>query len=197
MAGPTKTYLDETPGPAFARATSPVTPAASAELTLREGTRDDAALLGRLHARSWQATYRGIMSDTFLDGPVLAERNAHWHEKMQTWDPAHGAIWILERDGEPIAFVNVLDNHEPQHGVYIDHLHVMTGNKGTGAGKRLMAAAEQWSRERGAVRMHLLVWEANLPARGFYEHMGWTCIEKFEDQLVETRAMVCRYGRDL
>jgi GNAT superfamily N-acetyltransferase len=194
MAGPTKTCIDESPSAAPERASA--TPGTAA-LTLRTGTSDDAALLGQMHARSWQSTYRGIMSDAFLDHPVLAERDTHWRDKMREWDPAHGAIWIVERDGEPIAFANVLDNQDPQHGVYLDHLHVMPGNKGSGAGKRLIAAAEQWAREHGSRRMHLLVWEANLAARGFYEHLGWSCIEKFEDQLVETRAMACRYGRDL
>jgi GNAT superfamily N-acetyltransferase len=194
MAGPTTTRINESGSAAPARTATNTAPAA---LTLRAGTRDDAALLGRMHALSWQSTYRGIMSDTFLDHPVLVERDTHWHDKMRDWDPAHGAIWIVERAGEPIAFASVLDNREPQHGVYLDHLHVMPGNKGSGAGKLLIGAAEQWARERGARSMHLLVWEANLPARGFYEHLGWSCIEKFEDQLVDARAMACRYGRDL
>jgi GNAT superfamily N-acetyltransferase len=165
----------------------------AAPTVLRKGTRDDAALLGRLHACSWQATYRGIMSDDFLDKRVFAERDAHWQEKMREWDPAHGEIWIAERDGEAIAFASVLDDRDPQYGVYLDHLHVRPECKGSGAGSLLIAAAERWTRERGVRQMHLLAWEANLPARGYYEHRGWYCAEKFEDQLVETRAIACRY----
>ena len=164
-----------------------------APVTLRLATRDDATLLGQMHARSWQSTYRGIMADDFLAHRVYAERDAHWQEKMLDWDESHGAIWIALRDGEPIAFASVLDDREPQYGVYLDHLHVMPESKGSGAGTLLVNAAEAWARERGVRQMHLLAWEANLPARGFCEHRGWYCAEKFEDQLVETRAMACRY----
>ena len=174
---------------------SSTTPAVSGggTLVIREGSTADASLLGRLHATSWQMTYKGIMSDDFLASRVFAEREAHWQQKMRDWDPAHGDIRIAELDGEPIAFVTIVDDREPQYGVYLDHLHVMPGHKGTGAGKRLIALAEQWARSRGARQMYLLAWEANLPARGFYEHLGWYCAEKFEDELVETRAMACRY----
>jgi GNAT superfamily N-acetyltransferase len=195
MASPTKMCADESASAARPHTHSPLP--APAVLTLRTGTRDDAALLGEMHARSWQSTYRGIMSDAFLEKPVFAERATHWHAKMQEWDAAHGAIWIAQRGDEPIAFANVVDNVEPQYGVYLDHLHVMPGNKGSGAGTLLIRAAEQWAREHGSRRMHLLVWEANLPARGYYEHLGWSCIETFEDQLVDTRAMACRYVHDL
>jgi GNAT superfamily N-acetyltransferase len=167
--------------------------AASDALMIREGTPADAALLARLHATSWQVTYKGIMPSDFLASRVFAEREAHWHEKMKTWDPAHGEIRIAVRNGEAIGFMTVVDDCEPQHGVYLDHLHVLPGHKGSGAGKQLIAIAEQWARARDAKQMHLLAWEANLPARGFYEHLGWYCAEKFEDTLAEARAIACRY----
>lgn len=138
-------------------------------------------------------TYRGIMSDAFLETRVFAEREAHWLKKMETWDPAHGDIRIAELDGEPIAFMTVVDDHEPRYGVYLDHLHVMPGHKGLGVGKRLIALAERFARARNAQQMYLLAWEANLPARTFYEHLGWYCAEKFEDELAEARAIACRY----
>ncbi len=177
--------------PAPLDAPPPLSPAAP--VVLRPGTREDTALLGWMHARSWQVTYRGIMSDDFLAERVFAERDAHWRDKMHEWDPAHGAIWIAERDGNAIAFACVRDNREPQYGVYLDHLHVMPEHKGSGAGKLLIEATERWARERHGRQMYLLVWEANLPARGFYEHRGWYCAEKFEDRLVETTAVACRY----
>lgn len=162
-------------------------------LVIRVGTPADASLLARLHATSWQMTYKGIMSADFLESRVFAEREAHWQHKMAEWDPAHGEIRIAELNGEPIGFMTVVDDREPQYGIYLDHLHVMPGHKGAGAGKRLIACAEQWARARNARQMYLLAWEANLPARGFYEHLGWYCVEKFEDELVETRAIACRY----
>ncbi|HTJ92452.1 MAG TPA: GNAT family N-acetyltransferase [Pararobbsia sp.] len=133
------------------------------------------------------------MNAEFLASRVFDEREAHWQQKMAEWDPAHGDIRIVELNGLPIAFITIVDDHEPQYGVYVDHLHVLPGHQGVGAGKRLLAHAERWARARDVRQLHLLAWEANLPARGFYEHLGWRCVEKFEDQLVDTRALVCRY----
>lgn len=44
---------------------------------------DDAELIATLHAESWQRTYRGMMPDGFLDGPVAAERLDAWRNRLR------------------------------------------------------------------------------------------------------------------
>ena len=41
---------------------------------LRPAQASDADALAALHAGSWQRTYRGMMSDAFLDGEALDNR---------------------------------------------------------------------------------------------------------------------------
>ena len=45
--------------------------------------------------------------------------------------------------------------------------------RGRGVGRDMVAAAEQWLRERGVVKAQLLVRETNTKVVSFYEHIGY------------------------
>ena len=54
-------------------------PAASYEGTIRPARLEDVAQMARLNVRSWQETYRGLMSDAVLDDPgFTAARERFW-----------------------------------------------------------------------------------------------------------------------
>jgi ribosomal protein S18 acetylase RimI-like enzyme len=58
------------------------------------------------------------------------------------------------------------------HRGWIYYLAVAPGRRGSGLGRALMAAAEDWLRERGAPKLQLMVREDNEVALGFYEALG-------------------------
>ena len=60
---------------------------------------------------------------------------------------------------------------EGRAGLYIEDLFVVDEERGTGAGRALMAAVARIAQERGAARLDLAVLDWN-PARGFYEALG-------------------------
>lgn len=45
--------------------------------------------------------------------------------------------------------------------------------RGSGIGKRMVAAGEDWLRERGVVKAQLLVRQTNTKVVSFYEHIGY------------------------
>ena len=53
------------------------------------------------------------------------------------------------------------------------HLAVDTARRHGGLGRRMMAEAERWLRERGAVKVNLMVRNDNAAALGFYERLGY------------------------
>ena len=57
--------------------------------------------------------------------------------------------------------------------LYIDDLCVDESARGTGAGRKLMEAAEVYARETGCHNITLNVWEFNGNAKAFYEHLGY------------------------
>jgi len=46
-------------------------------IEIRPVTFRDAEVVAALHAASWRDAYRGILTDAYLDGDILGERNAH------------------------------------------------------------------------------------------------------------------------
>jgi GNAT superfamily N-acetyltransferase len=156
--------------------------------TLRAASIADIAAIADLHARSWRKTYRGLFTDAFLDGPVFAEREALWTNRLSTWDPARNVVLLAEREGRLAGFASVMLDLEPEWGARLDNLHVDPAGKGRGTGRALMRSAASWvlAGDAGAdatpraTMLHLMVFEANVPARGFYTALGGECVERRE-----------------
>lgn len=58
------------------------------------------------------------------------------------------------------------------HRGWVYYLAVSPGERRTGLGRALMAAAEDWLRTRGAPKLQLMVREDNAAALDFYEALG-------------------------
>ncbi len=150
-----------------------VLPPALSSLALRPATEADAELIAAIHSASWQATYRGLLPDAFLDGEVTHERASWWRARMSAPGAEHRIVLIAERAGEPIGFVCVERQPDSPWGVLLDNLHALPAHQGIGAGKLLMRAAQDWAREHGEAQLYLYVLEGNAPAIAFYERQGW------------------------
>ncbi|MGI8723730.1 MAG: hypothetical protein ACR2JG_16090, partial [Geodermatophilaceae bacterium] len=68
----------------------------------------DAAALGRVHVRAWQATYRGMMPDAFLDGLDPHERGDMWARALGTARPGSSRLVVCTEPGDdPVGFAIV------------------------------------------------------------------------------------------
>lgn len=74
------------------------------------------------------------------------------------------------RDGALIGAVMV--GHDGHRG-WVYYLAVDSQYRGEGIGSALIAAAEQWLRNRGAVKIQLMVRSGNDDALGFYDKIGY------------------------
>jgi len=59
------------------------------------------------------------------------------------------------------------------HRGWVYYLAVSPTVQRSGVGRALMAAAETWLRERGAVKIQFMVRTDNEAAQGFYDHLGY------------------------
>ena len=168
--------------------TSPKTP-----LTLRDATSSDLALINDIHVRSRRATYRGQVSDQYLDVTMPAASLADWQAKLPQLLAGAGRVLIAEADGAPIGFVCAFAP-DADASVYINNLHALPERKGLGAGSALLDAAAQWARVNGAHAMHLKVLETNKAAIGFYESRGWRCVERVDDAWAGERIVALVYA---
>nr|WP_311528038.1 GNAT family N-acetyltransferase [uncultured Ralstonia sp.] len=139
-------------------------------LVLREGGASDAGIIADIHTRSWQNAYRGlgILSDAYLDGAARADMQTKWHARM-TAPVAGQRAWCADLNGQTVGFLCALHEDDTPWGALVDNLHLLPASRGHGVGKRLMGEAARWAAAQGITQLHLLVYEANTAAIGFYE----------------------------
>lgn len=140
-------------------------------MEVRDATPEDAAAIARVQERGWQAAYRHVFPAEELDrgGFILADR---WHERLVR-PPAGWSTFVAEHDGEVVGFSAVGPSRDETgigelYAIYVDPEHWSTG-----AGRTLIAEAEQSLRTTYR-EVTLWVLEDNPRARAFYERAGWT-----------------------
>jgi GNAT superfamily N-acetyltransferase len=145
---------------------------------IREAQPSDLENIAQLHAKSWRIAYRGILSDAFLDGDLVADRRALWQARFDK-PAAQQNILIAEIDGALVGFACSFGSHDEKWGSLLENLHVAPGLKGSGIGAQLVAHVAQWcARTQAADGLHLWMLAANTAARGFYLRLGAREVEQ-------------------
>ncbi|MBI2780290.1 MAG: GNAT family N-acetyltransferase [Chloroflexi bacterium] len=138
--------------------------------------RDAAAMTGA-HARSWRATYAGLLPDSMIDDVVAARgaRTARWRALLA--DPERrGGSFVAVIDRRVVGFVFWGPDEESEvgpatalvHAIYLDPDVI-----GSGIGRSLFEAAVDDMVAHGFAAAVLWVLDSNERARRFYEAAGW------------------------
>lgn len=142
-------------------------------MQLRPAVPADAEAVARLHVRSWQSAYRGLISQEHLDS---LDPDA-WARKYAFGRIGIGApSTVVAVDGPTICGFATTglcrDTDLPNFGelmaIYVDPACVRTG-----IGRLLIGAARERLRRVGLTAASLWVLDGNARARGFYESDGW------------------------
>jgi GNAT superfamily N-acetyltransferase len=134
-------------------------------------------MVALLHADSWRRHYRGVYSDLFLDGEVVADRRSVWSARLAA--PAASLTVLAEDDAGPAGFVHVVFDDDDRWGSLVDNLHVAHDRQRTGIGAALLARTGRAVAERAsAPSVYLWVLELNTRAQDFYRALGGSCVEK-------------------
>ena len=141
-------------------------------MRIREANQTDAEAIARLHAVSWRTAYRGALSDTYLDGPIEAERIEVWRSRFE--NPGKNQfVAVAEIQHQVIGFVCAYGGHDEKWGTFLDNLHVAPQHKRRGIGVQLMGELASWSiKAYPGQGIYLWVLESNLAAQEFCERMG-------------------------
>ena len=70
-------------------------------LRIREALPADARAIAEIHVRSWQAAYRGQLTDDYLDGLSVDDR-LEQHRRSLEEPPAEWRTWVAQ-DGDVLA----------------------------------------------------------------------------------------------
>jgi ribosomal protein S18 acetylase RimI-like enzyme len=92
-------------------------------------------------------------------------------------NPPEATILVAEDEtGVSLGFIHLnvsTDYYDPEKHGHISDIIVAPHAEGRGAGKALMAAAEEWARGKGFKSLTLNVFANNTRARNLYEKIGY------------------------
>ena len=142
---------------------------------VREPLLADADALGRLHVRAWQAAYRGMMPDDYLDGLSVEERAEMWRNGLANPPRERRARFVADDHGTALGFIltGPADGDEDAEVGEVYALNVDPDAWSRGAGRALLAAGVAALAEHGFDDLILWVHPDNRRARDFYERAGW------------------------
>lgn len=134
-------------------------------LQVRQGTIDDLDDLVPLF--DGYRTFYGQQPDEALARAFLLDRLRHFQS----------IIFIAFSDGQAIGFAQLFPSFSSARAArtfILNDLFVAPEARSKGAGKALLAAAADYGKAAGAVRLTLSTAHDNLAAQSLYEAMGWS-----------------------
>lgn len=171
----------------FALALPPpfVGPPNSAE-PVRVATAHDGAAIAAVKWRTMGTSYRGVLSDAFLDNRDVVPPASFWTGRAMIPPSRRHRLLVWGRLGAVFGYADLGPVHPddqsdvsagrsdpggPAGEVY--ELYVDPSAQGHGGGSALLAAAHDWLAETGFERAELSVLALNERAQDFYRSHGW------------------------
>ena len=140
---------------------------------IRLAVADDSHQIARVHVKSWQHIYRGLLPDDYLDSLDESERAELWSQNIAR---AIGTTGIYEKDGRIVGFIHLCpcrDVGSPSSTGEVAAIYVDPDSWRRGIGSALMHWAVERAKRYGWVNLVLYVLDSNQQARAFYESRGW------------------------
>jgi len=110
----------------------------------------------------------------------LLDNPEHAREQVLAWLETAGTTLLVAQSEVGVLGVAVLLTRimpKPGGGMHkvveVDNLVVRADRRGQRIGRRLLAACVEWSRQRRAAQVEVMVGDTNLDARRFYEAYGF------------------------
>ena len=142
-------------------------------MSIRSAEITDAAAIACVHITSWQSAYRGLVSDSVLDGMSLVRRAQAWYEILSA---RQSTTLVADLDGSVIGFADFGPaRDEDLDPPSVAELRPCMCSLRIG---RAVSAFAFWSRMRSLLRptdsSRLVLWvlESNQRGRAFYERQG-------------------------
>ncbi len=116
---------------------------------IRDATADDASDVSLIQIEGWRTTYRGLISDAYLDGLDVTQRTEYWKRPLTTSVPGWHLV-VAEIGREAVGF----------------------GCAGPAGSEALLGALFERLRRDGRKNVSLWVLQGNDRAEAFYRRMG-------------------------
>lgn len=137
------------------------------EFQIRPAVYEDALAIATVQYYGWQQTYRGIISNAYLDDMTIEKGNGRWQYNLQH---ARGGIHVMTTaEDKVIAFSAAGRNSAPEFNCDAElySLYLLKEYHGQGLGKRLFAFEIDKLKEAGYKSLFVYVLADN-PSVAFY-----------------------------
>jgi ribosomal protein S18 acetylase RimI-like enzyme len=150
------------------------------DITVEQATPSDFEQIGRVFAEE-NRFHAELLPDRFqVVEPIMTPE---WFEAVLS--SPEQVLLVARAAGQVVGVLLIQemtnpddDIYRPRRYLYVDELMVAGAFRGRGIGRQLMEAAAHWALERGIEEIELNVWERNLAAIAFYEHLGYTTVRR-------------------
>ncbi|MBF6557435.1 MAG: GNAT family N-acetyltransferase [Acidimicrobiales bacterium] len=165
---------------------------------LRRAEPADAMAVARVHVRSWQAAYRGLLSDEYLDGLRPEDRaTSYTFGRLEHDHPTT----IVSVEHETICGFATIGPSRDAGTEGIGALHALYVDPecwDTGVGRTLVHEARQRLAGQGFEEAALWVLVGNVRAERFYRNDGWAADgSRRSDEVWSVTVDEVRYRRTL
>lgn len=145
--------------------------------TIRPATITDATAIADVHVRSWQAAYRGMMPQDYLDRLEPADRLPRWQRLLADTDRTRADVLVAAGDDGICGFSSFGPardaDQDPDRVAEVRAIYLAPRSMGHGVGRALMTASVERLAQMGYEQVALWVLDVNERARRFYELAGF------------------------
>ncbi|MDX2143161.1 MAG: GNAT family N-acetyltransferase [Rhodospirillaceae bacterium] len=166
-------------------------------LTIRAAETEDAPAIAKVHVDTWQANYRGIIPQIYLDSLTVQNRTIGWVRLLERAGTDLITLVSEDNDGRVVGFASggAIRHREPRFQAEISSIYVSPRAQRHGHGRRLFLALSNRLASRGL--KGLFVWVlADNTARGFYEALGGRPVGEVVRDFAGTPLREIGYGWD-
>ena len=154
------------------------------DVTIRPAAESDAADIARVHVRSWQEAYAGIVPEAYLDAMDAGERASQWATYLREGPADQVLTWVALAGDKTVGFATVGPSRDEDAGrgdreiysIYLD-----PGTWGHGVARDLMRTLISSVGEKTPISLWVLA--DNERARHFYRRHGFQAdgVERYDD----------------
>lgn len=142
---------------------------------LRPAVPSDSEGIAKVHTRSWQSAYRGILPDDWLADLKWQDRKERWDRQLPTQSPR--AIYVATNSqNEIVGFASIGpardEDLDPEEFFELYAIYLSPDTWRNGLGSRLLSAVLEQIPSKFR-QLTLWVLTENLQGRSFYEKSGF------------------------
>lgn len=152
-------------------------------MKIREAKISDASVLAKIRVDAWRTTYKGIISDEYLNSLSYTEQEKRWINTITNAENDKKSIFVAEDNENGIVGFTTFGVERTGDSLYKGELYaiyILEENQNKGIGKLLFNAVVEKLNELNYNSMIIWALEQNINACCFYELMGGMQVnEKF------------------